>query len=346
MRNITKVLLSFAIILASFQLSAQNTVAVKAETDTVAVEAETDTILSEENDTTSLSSFSKEFQELLALLKDSVHGTKGNVYLPECNATIHVPQGYMYLDKKQTQHLMSDIWDNLPDDDILGSLAIDTANIFIEIQTAFIIYFDNCGYVKDDDANSIDYDDMLEDMKKSAKEDSKTRIENGLDGYELVGWAERPYYDKDLKVLHWAKQLKFNNDSSDVLNYDIRVLGKNGYMILQAISDMEELPNIKAISNQLVSSVEFDNGYTYNDFDPTKDKIAEWTIGGLIAGNILAKAGLFTKLGLLLAKFWKVILVAIVAIGAFFKKIFGKKEEDDVMFEETKEEATKEEGKE
>lgn len=118
-------------------------------------------------------------------------------------------------------------------------------------------------------------------------------------------------------------------------------------MILQAVSDMKELPNIKAVSNQLVSSVKFDEGYTYNDFDPTKDKIAEWTIGGLIAGNILAKAGLFTKLGILLAKFWKIILVAIVAIGAFFKKIFGKKEEDDVMFEETKEEETpKEEEKE
>lgn len=334
MRHITKALLCFAILLSSFQLSAQDT-----------VKTETDTILSEENDTTSLD---QGLQAPHALPKDSVQGTKENVYLPECNATIHVPQGYMYLDKKQTQHLISDFWGNLPDDDILGCLAIDTAQLFMEIETAFLIYFDKCGYVKDDDANSIDYDDMLESMQESAKENSKKRIESGLDGYDLIGWAERPYYDKDLKVLHWAKHLKFydDEDSSEVLNYDIRVLGKDGYMILQAVSDMKELPNIKAVSNQLVSSVKFDEGYTYNDFDPTKDKIAEWTIGGLIAGNILAKAGLFTKLGLLLAKFWKVILVAIVAIGAFFKKIFGKKEEDDVMFEETKEEATKEEGKE
>lgn len=328
MRHITKALLCFAILLSSFQLSAQDT-----------VKTETDTILSEENDTTSLD---QGLQALLALLKDSVQGTKENVYLPECNATIHVPQGYMYLDKKQTQHLISDFWDNLPDDDILGCLAIDTAQLFMEIETAFLIYFDKCGYVKDDDANSIDYDDMLESMQESAKEESKKRIESGLDGYDLIGWAERPYYDKDLKVLHWARHLKFydDEDSSEVLNYDIRVLGKDGYMILQAVSDMKELPNIKAVSNQLVSSVKFDEGYTYNDFDPTKDKIAEWTIGGLIAGNILAKAGLFTKLGILLAKFWKIILVAIVAIGAFFKKIFGKKEEDDVMFEETKEQET------
>lgn len=335
MRNITKTLVCFAILLTSFQLSAQDT-----------VKAETDTILSEENDTTTSNQV---LQALLAMLNDSVHGVKENVYLPECNATIHVPQGYMYLDKKQTQHLISDFWNNLQDDDILGCLAIDTAHLFMEIETAFLIYFDKCGYVKDDDANSIDYDDMLEGMQKSAKENSQMRIENGLDGYDLVGWAERPYYDKDLKVLHWAKQLRFYNDedTSNILNYDIRVLGKDGYMILQAVSDMEELPNIKAASNQIISSIQFDEGYTYNDFDPTKDKIAEWTIGGLIAGNILAKAGIFTKLGILLAKFWKIILVAIVAIGAFFKKIFGKKEDDDVQFEETKEEETpKEEEKE
>ncbi len=53
--------------------------------------------------------------------------------------------------------------------------------------------------------------------------------------------------------------------------------------------------------------------------------VFDWTIGGLVAGSILAKSGFFAKLGVLLLKFWKIIAVGAVAIAAGIKKIFGSK---------------------
>jgi uncharacterized membrane-anchored protein len=53
--------------------------------------------------------------------------------------------------------------------------------------------------------------------------------------------------------------------------------------------------------------------------------VSDWTIGGLVAGSILAKSGFFAKLGVLLLKFWKIIAVGAVALAAGIKKIFGSK---------------------
>ena len=261
------------------------------------------------------------------ILSDSVSGQTGKVEFPETNGYISVPRGYMFLNKEQSNHLLVEYWGNLQDEDLLGTIVLDSAKIYDEIETAFIIYYEDCGYVKDDDASEIDYDEVLNDIRESLSEQNEQAKEQGLSQAEVLGWAEPPYYDKDKKVLHWAKQVRFTNDegeSSESLNYDIRVLGRKGMFLLMAVGDMENLPSIKGMCGELLDNVKFQEGYTYADFDSTKDNIAEWTIGGLIAGNVLAKTGILAKLGLLLVKFWKIILVVFVAFGAFLKKFFGK----------------------
>ena len=51
---------------------------------------------------------------------------------------------------------------------------------------------------------------------------------------------------------------------------------------------------------------------------------AELTAGGVLA----AKTGLLAKIGLLLLKAWKLVLVAAVAIGALFRRIAGRGKRD------------------
>jgi uncharacterized membrane-anchored protein len=59
------------------------------------------------------------------------------------------------------------------------------------------------------------------------------------------------------------------------------------------------------------------------------DKVATVGIGGLIAGKVLAKAGILAKLGILLAKFWKVIVLAIVGLSVGAKRFFSKVEKEE-----------------
>ncbi len=125
-------------------------------------------------------------------------------------------------------------------------------------------------------------------------------------------------------MLHWAKEYE-SDDEVNTLNYDIRILGRKGFISLNAISDMDYIDDVEEHIDEIITSVNFTTGNTYADFNPKIDKVAAYGIGGLIAGKVLAKAGILAKLGVVLAKFWKIIAVGFIALTAGFRKIFTKK---------------------
>jgi len=81
---------------------------------------------------------------------------------------------------------------------------------------------------------------------------------------------------------------------------------------------------VEAATPAILGLVEFNEGHRYSDFDPGLDKVAAVGIGGLIAGKVAAKIGLLKGIGLFLAKGWKVVVIAIAAVGALIAKLFGK----------------------
>ncbi|MBO7636322.1 MAG: DUF2167 domain-containing protein [Paludibacteraceae bacterium] len=305
------------------------------------------TVASVEGD--SLSSENELLSYLKKLTSDTIIGQTGNIHLSDGNVTLHVPQGLAFIDAKQTKHLLEDYWGNEEDNEVIGAFIPDSANIFYTVDIAYLVYFNKDGYVKDEEAGDIDYDDLLKDLQDDMRERNKMKEESGdMSKFNLVGWADTPHYDKDKKVLHWAKCIEFISEPSaepdTSLNYDIRILGKEGYCKLQAVCDMSQLDKVKTMSDALINSVEYDEGYAYKDFDPTKDRIAEWGIKGLIAGGLLAKTGILAKLGLFFAKFAKIIILAVVAAAGAIAKLFGKKkgnnevEENNTIIEAKKEE--------
>jgi len=88
-----------------------------------------------------------------------------------------------------------------------------------------------------ENANDIDYDEMLVEMKKDTKASSDARVEQGYETIELVGWAAKPFYDANERKLHWAKELRFGTQEMSTLNYDIRVLGRRGVLVLSFIAN-------------------------------------------------------------------------------------------------------------
>ncbi|MBK6666771.1 MAG: DUF2167 domain-containing protein [Saprospiraceae bacterium] len=148
----------------------------------------------------------------------------------------------------------------------------------------------------------------------------------------MIGWASPPYYDSNRKVLHWAKELKFGESEINTLNYNLRVLGRKGIFLINAIADMKALPQVKQNVDKVLSSVSFNSGSKYEDFDPKMDNVAAYTVGGLVAGKVLAKAGFFV----FLAKFWKLIAVALAASGGYILNFFKSKKKNQEI--ETSEE--------
>ncbi|HFB99610.1 MAG TPA: DUF2167 domain-containing protein, partial [Phaeodactylibacter sp.] len=103
---------------------------------------------------------------------------------------------------------------------------------------------------------------------------------------------------------------------------NIRILGRKGYLQLNAISDITTLPVVENDIDLILASVDFNSGNKYADFTPGIDKVAAIGIGGLIAGKVLAKAGFFV----VLLKFWKIFAIGFVAFFGRIKNFFlGRK---------------------
>jgi uncharacterized membrane-anchored protein len=188
---------------------------------------------------------------------------------------------------------------------------------------AFIITYDEMGYVKDDDADEIDYDELLKEMQSDAASANDERAKLGYESIAIIGWAAKPYYDSERKVLHWAKEIKFGENEGTTLNYNVRILGRKGVLVLNAVSSMMELPEVQQNIEPVLASVTYTDGNKYADFNPDLDEVAAWTIGGLVAGKVLAKVGIFA----LLLKNIKLIGLAIAGLATAAWRWYKKKTE-------------------
>jgi uncharacterized membrane-anchored protein len=250
--------------------------------------------------------------------------------VPAAHATLNLKPGYAFVPEADAQRVLEQLWGNPPDKDVLGLIVPGNKPDILTDRDAWavVVTYSDDGYVKDDEASSIDYDDMLKDMKKGAQESNGERVKQGYPSVELMGWATRPHYDAAAHKLYWARDLKFTNKDGSVqrsLNYDIRVLGRSGYLQLNAVAPPEMLAKVQADMPQVLSMTEFDAGKRYADFDKTSDKVAAYGIGALVAGGLAAKAGLFAKLGLMLLALKKFVIIGIAAVGAAIRKFFNRK---------------------
>lgn len=251
----------------------------------------------------------------------------GEVSLGDGMAKLKVPKGFKYLDPEQSNYVLTKLWGNPESGTTLGMLVPEGKGVMDDDAWVFDIEYEALGYVKDTDAADIDYTDLLATMKEDIMADNKDRVANGYDEIRLIGWASAPYYDNKKKILHWAKEVNFGNADYNVLNYNVRVLGRKGVLMLNAIANMDNLPEVKQNIPLIVNSITYEQGNSYFDFNPDVDEVAAWTVGGLVAGKILTKVGFFA----IILKFWKFIALALAGGGSFVIRWFkGRRKEETV----------------
>ena len=239
-----------------------------------------------------------------------------------------MPKEFNYLGPDDAETVLVKLWGNPPSDDKPLGLLIPAGMTPLSTNCWVVtIDYSEDGYVKDDDASKINYDDLLKKMQKGIAANNKARQEQGYPAITLLGWAAPPHYDAATHKLYWAKKLKFEGEEGDTLNYSIRMLGRKGVLELNAIASVNQFAEIDAQTPQILGMVDFKEGSRYADFDPKVDKVAKYGIATLVAGGALAlaaKAGFFKVLlvGLLAAK--KFIIIGVIAVVAFVKKFFKR----------------------
>jgi uncharacterized membrane-anchored protein len=234
-------------------------------------------------------------------------------------AEIAIPQGYRFTSGDGTRKMMA-MYGNPPTQRELGMLATEGLGPWI------IFEFDEAGYVKDDDKDKINADEMLASLRESQKGGNEYRREHGLPELEILGWVVPPRYNEKTHNLEWGTRLKSLDNDGISINYNTRLLGRNGVMEVTLVCEPEELEKMLAEQEKILAGFSYIEGQRYAEFREG-DKVAKYGLTALIAGTgafAAAKMGLFGKLGLLLAKLGKGVILVIVAALAGLKKLFGK----------------------
>lgn len=251
---------------------------------------------------------------------------QGRIVLPGANATLDVPESFYFLGAEDAKTVLEEVWGNPPGQDVLGMLFPAESTPFDAGGWGATIEYLDEGYVSDEDAAEINYDELLQSMQNDTESESEARVAAGYEPIKLVGWASSPYYDHAAHKLHWAQELEFGDMDVNTLNYNIRVLGRKGLLRINFIADMGQLNTIQENVDTVLGLAEFDTGATYAEFDPSMDKVAAYGIGALVAGKVIAKTGFLAAALVFLKKFGVIILLG---VGAFLARIFKKKPKDE-----------------
>lgn len=260
-----------------------------------------------------------------AQFEASLKYKKGEVALPGGVATLKIPDSFRYLYPKDAERVLVQAWGNPSGDGTLGMLFPAGVSPVTDNGWGVVITYEEDGYVPDKDADSINYDTLIKEMKEGTAEANKEREKQGYQTVDLVGWAAKPYYDKAAHKLFWAKELAFGGNAEHTLNYNIRVLGRRGVLVLNAVAGMDQLASVEKDMQKVLAFTDFNPGYRYADFDAKTDKTATYGIAALVAGGLAAKAGLFTKLFAVLLAAKKLVIAGVIALGAFIVNLLKRK---------------------
>lgn len=249
-------------------------------------------------------------------------------------AEVDLDSSFLFLDAANTEKKVKMNHDVLSGDEI-GSIYPKDEN-----QSWCVVFeYDEVGHIKDDEKEDIDADAILDSYKKGTEERNKERAEN--DRLYVTGWDVAPFYNEATHNLTWSILAEYG-DKRKLINYNVRLLTRKGYISAILVSDPAHLDADKKFLNEkILPKLTVKSGERYEEFNASTDKISEYGLTGLILGGaslaVAKKAGLFLLLAGLFKKFGILIFAAgagvLGAIGRFFTKLFRRKKSEAVQDE-------------
>ncbi len=248
-------------------------------------------------------------------------------------ALLKLPAGYVFIPQPQATQLLRAMGNPGQDPRLLGLIFPDAANNDAITEGAWLITvrFEDSGFIKDDDARDWNVDELLKSYREGTEASNEERVKMGGAALEIIGWAEKPAYDATTHRLAWAMSSKEKSapaaDSQGV-NYNTYVLGREGYITMNLVTGLAELPQHKPAAQTMLSALNFIDGKRYADFNSSTDRVAEYGLAALVVGVAAKKLGLIAMGALFFAKFAKVILLGLAVLGGGFAKFFKRRPKD------------------
>jgi uncharacterized membrane-anchored protein len=228
-------------------------------------------------------------------------------------AQIKVPEGFRFTGQAGTRTFL-ELTQNPTNGSELGILLPES----VEAGRWFVVFdFNSIGYVKDDEKDKLDADDMIASIREGTEAANEERKRRGWATMSIVGWRTPPFYDTRTNNLTWA--ITGSGEDGNVVNYSVRLLGRRGVMNVDLVLSPEEVDAVVPAFEKVLGGFTFKPGSRYAEF-VQGDKVAAYGLTALVAGGAgaaLAKSGLLGKL-------WKAIVLGVVALIAAIKKLFSR----------------------
>lgn len=243
-------------------------------------------------------------------------------------ATLNLSSNHVFLNKEDTVKFQQRLG-NFPTKKEIGSIYPKDFD-----QGWFVVLeYDEVGHISDEDKNDIDADAILKSYTKGTEEQNKKRKPD--EQIHVVGWDVKPFYDTATNTLQWSMKIE-DNQKTPMINYNVQKLTRKGYVSFMLVSDPSRLAqDKKTLNEEIMPKFTLKQGNRYEDFDASKDQLAEYGLSGLILGGlglaVAKKAGLLALLLVFLKKGW---ILIVVAVGAVFRFIMGKSKKKRKLEEE------------
>lgn len=220
------------------------------------------------------------------------------------DATIDLSNDLIFLNGEDGDKLMQS-WGNLPS-------PIDGLVMPVDGSWCITFEFSPIGYVKDDEKEDIDADEILEEKQDAQKEANKERVKQGLDNLNIIKWVAEPNYNSQTNNLEWGMLLR-DDTGSETINHEIRLLGRRGVMNATLLCSPEEFDSLRPVLDSTLEGFAYTDGNKYMEYKEG-DKVAEYGLLGLMGAG-----GAFV-----IWKFWKPICAGVIAVGVGIKKFFNR----------------------
>ena len=245
---------------------------------------------------------------------------RGSQPLADGKFELRLGEDYYALTGADARWVLESLWQNLPSPD-LQAIVFHTGTQPLDSSWAVTVYQDESGHIEDEEAQSMDYQAIIDSRQAAEPELNRQRREAGLPELTTVGLTGTPGYDRTTRTLTFSVLLRQQDYAGEILNANAWVLSRHGFVNLNVLGTAEQAPEVSAVMPELVSLVALAEGNRYEDYLIGVDAVAEGGLSALLGGGA-AQAGLIVVALALLKKFGFLLILPAIWLG---RMMFGRK---------------------
>ena len=199
-------------------------------------------------------------------------------------AVLHVPAGEVFVPQPQADRLLNLLGDAGRHPGMPGLLLPRAPDAHWTLP----VRFQKSGYVRDDDAQAWNTDEMLASLRDGAERQDRERAKAGQQATDIVGWSTPPRYAAAAHRLAWSLATRLAGarvDEPPAVDYNACALGRDGYFCVDMAMSLEQLDALGPVADGQLAALEFLPGKRYADFDPRSDAVAGYGLAALVVAD-------------------------------------------------------------